>query len=145
MKIIDFEQKGNVVRFYLGDNNLEDYWGDDWNDVSYEHNAGEVYDKFVSGYFDVSFDFDDVVYQPASGWDESGYCKNDMKARKVPCICFLRAKDKEPNTWYTEWRDISTNAAAYRVYFGDGIEVFNGLELNTKLILLDKEKLNEKS
>ena len=25
-------------------NNLEKQWGDDWNDVPYEHNAGEPYD-----------------------------------------------------------------------------------------------------
>ena len=31
MKIIDFDEKGNVVRFYLGDDNCEDYWGDDWD------------------------------------------------------------------------------------------------------------------
>ena len=29
MKIIDFEKKGNVVRFYLGDNDLKEWYGDD--------------------------------------------------------------------------------------------------------------------
>ena len=71
-KIIDFEVKGNVVRFYLGNKtdewgwtnkNYKDrngntpdwlkpndtYYGDDWDDVPYEHNAGLVYDKFVKG------------------------------------------------------------------------------------------------
>lgn len=39
MKIIDFERKGNLVRFYLGDDDLAEWWGDDWNDTPYEHNA----------------------------------------------------------------------------------------------------------
>ena len=30
MKIIDFEKKGNVVRFYVGSDNLENYYGDDF-------------------------------------------------------------------------------------------------------------------
>ena len=29
MKIIDFETKGNVIKFYLGENSCDDYWGDD--------------------------------------------------------------------------------------------------------------------
>ena len=40
-EIIDFERKGNVVRFYLGKNGEQ--WGDDWDDAPYEHNAGKVY------------------------------------------------------------------------------------------------------
>ena len=47
-KIIDFERKGNIVRFYLGDvNNSNGYYGDDWDDVPYEHNAGKVYEQYV--------------------------------------------------------------------------------------------------
>lgn len=44
MKIIDFERKGNLVRFYLGDDDLHDWSGDDWNDTPYEYNAGQVYE-----------------------------------------------------------------------------------------------------
>ena len=47
MKIIDFDKKGNVVRFYLGEDVCNDYWGDDWNDAPYEHNAGTVYNRYV--------------------------------------------------------------------------------------------------
>lgn len=28
MKVLDIERKGNVVRFYLGDDALEKWWGD---------------------------------------------------------------------------------------------------------------------
>lgn len=39
MKIIGWNRKGNVVRFALGDDNLEYWSGDDWNSSPYEHNA----------------------------------------------------------------------------------------------------------
>ena len=35
MKVIDFERKGNVIRFYLGKDDLTEWWGDDWNDTPY--------------------------------------------------------------------------------------------------------------
>jgi hypothetical protein len=66
MQIIDFKRKGNVVRFYLGDATVH-YWGDDWNDRPYEHNAGQVYEEFIKGYKDIAFDFDDLVLEPANG------------------------------------------------------------------------------
>ena len=52
--IIDFERKGNVVRFYIGDTNAN-YHGDDWNDRPYEHNAGTVYDRYIDHYVDIAF------------------------------------------------------------------------------------------
>ena len=36
MKIIDWDRKGNVLRLYLGEDRLEDWWGDDWDDRPYE-------------------------------------------------------------------------------------------------------------
>ena len=86
MKIIDFEKKGNLVRFYLGYDNCNDYWGDDWNDAPYEHNAGQVYAEFIKGYKDIAFNFDDLVLEPCCGTYNSSWCKYDMVARKVPCI-----------------------------------------------------------
>ncbi|MCR2051054.1 hypothetical protein NSB25_27950 [Acetatifactor muris] len=37
MKIIDWERKGNVVRFALGKDGLDDWDGDDWYKTPYEH------------------------------------------------------------------------------------------------------------
>ena len=89
MKIIDFDKKGNVVRFYLGDDNCNDYWGDDWNDTPYEHNAGSVYDRYITKYIDVYFPFDSLVLEPQDDWRNncnSHYSKEDMKKGYVPCI-----------------------------------------------------------
>ena len=86
MKIIDFEKKGNVVRFYLGDDNCTDYWGDDWDDIPYESNAGMVYQEYIKGYTDISFPFGSLVLEPCDDYDGSEYSKEDMVARRVPCI-----------------------------------------------------------
>lgn len=61
-------------------------WGDDWDDAPYEHNAGEVYDSFVTGIMDVAFPFDYEVLEPGGSYSNSIYCKEDMKERRVPCI-----------------------------------------------------------
>ena len=81
MEIIDFEQKGNVIRFYLGKNGKQ--WGDDWDDIPYEHNAGRVYDEFIKGYCDVAVDFDYEVLEACDGYDNSPYSKEVMTKRKI--------------------------------------------------------------
>jgi len=96
MKIIDFEKKGNLVRFYFGDDLCNDYWGDDWNDAPYEHNAGEVYDRYIKEYIDVCFPFDSVVLEPQDDWrDNSDYAKEDMKNGVVPCIIVIPKEAKD--------------------------------------------------
>lgn len=122
-KIIDFEVKGNQVKFYIGTKNCNNYTGDDWNDTPYEHNAGPVYDRFIAGWFVKSFDFDDVVMEPCDGKDNSRFCKDDMKARRVPCICVLPKEFKNYNTWYYDFEDISNNANSIKFFFGDAVDI----------------------
>lgn len=122
MKIIDFAKKGNVVRFFLGANDLKEWYGDDWNDTPYEYNAGEVYEQFVSGYKDISFPFDALVLEPREGVCNSDWCKDDMKARRVPCIIVV-PKEKAEDNWYREdfahWIGVD---GIQRFYFGDRME-----------------------
>lgn len=121
MKIIDFERKGNIVRFYLGKDDLEDWHGDDWNDVPYEHNAGRVYDEFISGHIDIAFPFDAVVLEPCNGVMNSPWSKDDMKARRVPCIIIV-PEEVHKDSW--ELEDFAHWVAAEgtrRIYFGDTI------------------------
>lgn len=117
MKIIDFAHKGNVVRFYLGNDDENDYHGDDWNDAPYELNAGPVYSTYITGYKDISFPFEYMVLEPGDGVINSSFSKNDMKDRKVPCIIAIPPERQE------EWND---NFGYYigvdgirRFYFGD--------------------------
>lgn len=131
MKIIDFNRKGNVVRFYLGDDDCKDYWGDDWNDRPYEDNAGTVYEQYVKGYKDMSFPFDALVLEPCTNEYSSHYSKEEMKRRLVPCIVVIPAEAVKPHMdgdgWLNSWVDDRFSrwvgsSEACRFYFGDPME-----------------------
>ena len=144
MKIIDFEKKGNVVRFYLGEKTedwgwtrsdytincktpdwlkpSDSYYGDDWDDRPYEHNAGQVYAEFIKGYKDIAFNFDDLVLEPCCGTYNSSWCKDDMVARKVPCIIVV-PKEVYKDSWDDSF-DIWVGADGIKkYYFGDEVEI----------------------
>lgn len=123
MQIIDFERKGNVVRFYLGENGVQ--WGDDWDDSPYECNAGMVYGHFVQGIRDIAFPFDSFVLEPESGaWGHGGshYTKEDMRARRVPCIIVVPpelAKESYNDWQFSLWVGCD---GIQKFYFGDEME-----------------------
>ena len=124
MQIIDLAKKGNLVRFYLGDTS-KNYYGDDWDDRPFEHNAGTVYDEFILGQKDVAFDFDDVLITPDAGYLNSPYSKDDLKARVVPALVVIPADVYDKNwlagedgmrTQILDWANVP-GVKAY--YFGD--------------------------
>lgn len=125
MKAIDFEKKGNLVRFYLGDDDCNDYWGDDWDDRPYEHNAGRIYEEYVKGYRDIVFPFNYTVLEPQEDWHYEGnspWSKEDMKNRRVSCIVALEdAKEYyfDPDEIFEE---VLANDRTIRFYFGDSME-----------------------
>lgn len=112
-KIIDFEVKGNVVRFALGDKTDTEYWGDDWDDAPYEHNAGGVYSKYIKGYATIYFPFNYEVLTPEFDWHYNGnspFSKADFKSGAIPCVvveknadcfsCYSTAGLKKNNLMY---------------------------------------------
>lgn len=101
-EIIDFKKKGNVIRFYLGKNGEQ--WGDNWDNIPYEHNAEKVCDKYIKGYCDIAVDFDWEVQEPADLFSNSPYSKLLMRDRNVNALN-IHKEDKE-----------------YLIYFGDKIE-----------------------
>ena len=125
MKIIDFEKKGNMVRFYLGADDLKIWWGDDWDDAPYDCNAGTVYDEYVSGYRDIAFPFDCLVIEPCEGVCNCEFCKDDMIARRVPCVIVV-PKELADISWYGQdfghWVGVD---GIRKYYFGDRMEEEN--------------------
>ena len=114
-RIIDFEIRGNIVRYYLGikdekwgwtnkeykNNNNETpdwlkpsdyYYGDDWNDRPYENNAGKVYDEFIYGTKTYYYDINWKVVEPCYGVLNSCYCKDDFKKREIPCVIVIKGE-----------------------------------------------------
>jgi len=131
MKIIDSDRFGNVVRFYLGTDSLEDWCGDDWDDTPYEHNAGKVYDVYVTGHRDVAFPLNYAVLEPKDGEysGNSRFCKDDMKARKVPCIIAVPIDDANKRWDYDRFADWASSANAIRFYMGDPMSPSGRLEV----------------
>lgn len=103
MKVIDYCLYGNVIKLYLGADDCTDYWGDDWNDAPYEHNAGEVYQRYVRGYAEFAFSSKYSICEACNGYFNSPFSKEDMKNRKVPCLTI----SIEPEI---------------KIYFGDNID-----------------------
>lgn len=118
MQIIDFEKKGNVVRFYLGENGEQ--WGDDWDDTPYDCNAGTVYENYVKSTKDMYFQFDDLVLEPCDGTTHCGYTKEDMIKRRIPCIIVVPYSEYKTETLYSDdfyyWLGADK---VKRFYFGD--------------------------
>ena len=121
MQIIDFEKKGNVVRFYLGDA-TKPYWGDDWYDRPYNTNASRVYDKFIKGHRDIAFPFDDLVLEPCDGsFFSDNVSKEDMVKRKVPCLIVVPCNGTPRwNGNSQSWVGAGDTMQTY--YFGDELE-----------------------
>ena len=94
-KIGDFEKLGNVVRFYLVEESCNDYHGDDWDDVPYEHNAGVIYDEYVKKHIDIAFSLDYAVLEPGDSWSNSPFSKESFRNKRVPCIIVAKRDEYE--------------------------------------------------
>ena len=121
MFLIDFELKGNVVKLYFGTD--PDYWGDDWDDTPWEHNAGTVYDRYVDTVEYFAFPWKCAVLTSAENWcGNSHYSKEDFKRRLAPCVIIHSHSDCE---WdYLSFSDLSSsdNSDVLKLYFGDDYE-----------------------
>lgn len=120
--IIDCRKKGNVVRFYLG--NDWGYHGDDWDDVSYEDNCGPVYDRYILGYKDISFPFEYSVLEPSDNHGrESRYSRNHFKQGIVPCIVAVDNTQYADTYWEVEeFQRAMGYKDVIKYYFGDYME-----------------------
>ena len=119
-KIIDFEKHGNVVRLYLGDNNCDDYGGDDWNDTPYEHNAGTVYKEYVTDTLDFAMSPDSCVVEPAEDWHYHGnseFCKDDFKFEKAPCLVVCPREVVEEKYCDPYYTGIVGDKRCFQIYY----------------------------
>ncbi len=132
-QLIDIARKGNALRFFLGEKtddwgwtnpDYKDgqghapdwlkpenrYYGDDWDDTPFEHNAGGVYPWFVKDTVDVTFPFDSIIVEPNDGVLNSSYCMDDFVAREAPRFIVISEEaqkalyddGKGPSAWAYE-------------------------------------------
>lgn len=128
MKILDIDTKGNLLRCYLGDATMTDWWGDDWDDAPYEYNAGPVYDQFVRQVADVVLDWDVQAVEPC-GAANIQWCRNDFKARRVPLFLLSYPSDG----WRGYWDTLIADPKTPRVFMGDPLEALTSLKGVTRL------------
>ena len=146
LKVIDFETFGNVIRLYLGDINDTEYWGDDFDDRPYEHNAGTVYSEYIQGIIEIAFPSFIQVLSPAEDWHYSGnspFSKEDFKLMKAPCLVLVDDRING-NPYYSEWTysEKIGDKSAWQIYFNDilfdiiiKIKEYNGVIIHTEGIL----------
>lgn len=118
LKVIDFEISGQQMKLYLGEKNIKDYWGDDWDDRPYEHNAGSVYDEFVTDTVVVNFPPEKEVVESCEGTINSPWCKDDFKNHVAP-FAYIMEEGKEPPDYsfhHMRTRSIN-NADVEKFYF----------------------------
>lgn len=76
---------------YFTGKKLEEQWGDDWNDVPYEHNAGEPYGEIGKDLLILEFKAgkccSDIRY-PHSGFDNSPYSVEKINKGMAPWLEF---------------------------------------------------------
>ena len=127
MKIIDFERKGNVVRFYLGKDNATDYGGEGWEKYPYDR-AERVDEKHITGSADIAFPFDAMVLEPDCGEECCSYSKEDMKAGIIPCIIVIppNVANSSQRTQFSYW---ANGRGTLKFYFGDKMNHTIGLSL----------------
>lgn len=91
--LVDVDSCGNNVRLHFGtDVQYKKSWGDGWDDIPAEHNAGSVYDEYVDHVVTYDVDTRYVVADPMSGyfWTNSPYSRQDYKCREVPALVVCR-------------------------------------------------------
>ena len=94
--LVDWEIiKDRVLRFYFSD--TENVWGDDWDDIPFEHNAGVVYERFIRAILDVYLPFHVTVKQIQDDYVNSPYSKEDLfkacEDGKLPVIVSIINED----------------------------------------------------
>ena len=134
MKLIDFERHNNMIRYYFGDDDCNDYWGDDWNDAPYEHNAGRVYDKYIKKYIDIGYPRDCFVLTPNDTYSQSNsnWSKEDMKNRTIPCVIILDRRLAQQLDYFDSFEHwvMSYDERIKKIYFGDSLESVYDFKLN---------------
>lgn len=114
--IVDWERKGNLIRLHLGAANLKEWYGDDWDDAPYEYNAGVVYPEFETDVLDVAIPYDMIVKEPRDDTMNSGWSKNDMRARRTPMFIIAN----QPEGWGGgDFQHLLADDNATRIYMGD--------------------------
>lgn len=109
-KIIDFEYYGNVIKLFLGHENILDWTGDDWdNDILDSYDP--VHSEFILRTILLVINPDKFIVRWFDELPIQNFTKNDMKTNKFP---FMSITKPDQDFW---------SAEAHRYCLGDVIEI----------------------
>lgn len=115
MNIIDLQVNGSFITIFLGENGKQ--WGDDWDDAPFEHNAGQVYDKFVKEKLNFCLSPEYEFTSPSSFYSNSPFSMESFRDRKVPRYIITKQ-----NKWWSSFEEALCDKDAIQIYFGDSID-----------------------
>lgn len=116
-------------------NRYDDAYGDDWDDVPYEHNAGIVYGRYVDYEFVIHLSYETALMFPCDGVDNSMWCREDMRDGTVPLFVML---DEQTNAAYAKDRRFDDFPYAFAIGLRDAHRFYFGDVLGEVLDMLDK-------
>ena len=96
LKLVDIEVFEDYAILYLGKSDMNDYYGDDWNDAPYDCNAGLVYPEFIEKIITVKMP-EDLYIESFEGYFDVNMriTRNDQKWGIYP-VAILEKTDKHP-------------------------------------------------
>ena len=135
-EIIDWERRGEKIKFYLGRNGKQT--GDNWDVVPWENNAGRVYDEYIEYAVLLTFEIwdkkwesllrehniirvyegtiENIIYLSTSKIfiyePQKYYSKRDLVSRIVPCVILSKIR-------FSSFQEALRDREAKRYYFGD--------------------------
>lgn len=114
----------SVVYLWFGNKGVTDYGGDDWNDTPYEYNAGHVGDEYVRDIARIALPLGLTAVEPADGYSNSPFCKDDFKAGIAPCVVIVPSSVADLDAaWGDNFYTVCLgNRDAIRVYHGDDLD-----------------------
>lgn len=123
MKILDFDKKGNAIRFYLGKDNLKGWYGDDWDDRGC---TDRVYDEFVSEVKDIVIPYKHSVYSPFDFYhNEDQFSKDMFKSGNIPMLVIVKDEDKDYKNYEYhsyDWNSALGDKDSIAIYMGEDIQ-----------------------
>lgn len=80
-----------MAALYYMDKDAKDVWGDDWDDIPYEHNAGEPYvrDGDTLEKIIVEVPYESTMVLPCDGYLNSPYSVEMINTGQIPWIKFI--------------------------------------------------------
>ena len=88
-KIIDYSFFGNIVLLYLGNENIDDWTGEDWNNLisdSYE----PVDQQYVVKKISLMINPEKLIVETFEDELREEFTKNDMKTNKFPFMSIMK-------------------------------------------------------